>query len=47
VGILSAHECNRPSLLDFLFLDPPLPAAIVVIIVIIAILATLGEPQIK
>ena len=36
VGILnSAHECNRPSLLDFLFSDPPLPAAIVVVIVIV------------
>jgi hypothetical protein len=33
-------------LLDFLFSDPPLPAAIVIIIVII-VLATLVEPQIK
>ena len=32
VGLLnSAHECVRPSLLDFLFSDPPLPAAIVVV----------------
>ena len=36
VGILnSAHECNRPSLLDFLFSDPPLPAAIVIVIVVV------------
>ena len=36
VGILnSAHECNRPSLLDFLFSDPPLPAAIVVVIIVV------------
>ena len=38
MGILnSAHECNRPLLLDFLFLEPPLPAAIIVIVVIIVI----------
>ena len=36
VGILnSAHEYVRPSLLDFLFSDPPLPAAIVIVIVIV------------
>ena len=38
MGLLnSAHECNRPSLLDFLFSDPPLPAAIVVVIVVIVV----------
>ena len=32
MGLLnSAHECVRPSLLDFLFSDTPLPAAIVII----------------
>ena len=36
VGLLnSAHECVRPSLLDFLFSDPPLPAAIIIVIVIV------------
>ena len=36
VGLLnSAHERLRPSLLDFLFSDPPLPAAIIVIVIII------------
>ena len=30
----SAHECDRPSLLDCLFAVPPLPAAIVVVIVV-------------
>ena len=33
--INSAHECLRPSLLDFLFSDPPLLAAIVIVVVII------------
>ncbi len=38
MGLLnSAHECNRPSLLDFLFSDPPLPAAIVVVVVIVIV----------
>ena len=36
MGILnSAHECNRPSLLGFLFSDPPLPAAVVVSVVVV------------
>ena len=44
VGLLnSAHECNRPSLLDFLFSDPPLPAAIVVIIVVVVIAVVIVE----
>ena len=39
MGLLnSAHECNRPSLLDFLFSDPPLPAAIVVVIVVVIVI---------
>ena len=39
VGLLSCtHECNRPSLLDFLFLDPPLPAAIIIVIIVIVII---------
>ena len=33
VGLLNrAHECVRPSLPDFLFSDPPLPAAVVVVV---------------
>ena len=45
VGLLnSAHECNRPSLLDFLFSDPPLPAAIVVIIVIVVVVVFIKDP---
>ena len=31
VGLLySAHECVRPSLLDFLLSEPPFPAAIII-----------------
>ena len=38
VGLLnSAHECLRPSLLDFLFSDPPLPAAIIVMLIIVIV----------
>jgi hypothetical protein len=42
----SAHERNRPSLLDFLFSDLPLPAAIIIVVIVVD-LATLGEPQIE
>ena len=38
VGLLnSARECVRPSLLVFLFSDPPYPAGVIVIIVIVVI----------
>ena len=38
VGILnSAHECNRPSLLDFLFSDSPLLAAIIIVVVVVVV----------
>ena len=35
----SAHECVRPSLLDFIFSDPPLPAAIVVVVIVVVVIA--------
>ena len=38
MGLLnSARECVRPSLLVFLFSDPPYPAGVVVIIVVIVV----------
>ena len=45
VGFLnSAHERLRPSLLDFLFSDPSLPAAIVVIVVVIVAVVIIEGP---
>ena len=45
VGLLnSAHEYNRPSLLDFLFSDPPLPAAIVVIVIVVVAVVIVEGP---
>ena len=36
VGLLdSAHECNRPSLLDFLFSDPPLPRQLLLLLLLL------------
>ena len=36
MGLLnSARECVRPSLLVFLFSDPPYPAEVVVVVIIV------------